>query len=716
MTAQSDYEFFATAPRGVADLLGDELTALGARSVRLAHQGVAFHGGLETAYRACLHSRLAGRILLHLARFPVTSAEDLYRGSGQVAWESHFGPQQTFAVDATGKAPGVEHTRFAALKVKDALVDRFRERFGERPSVDPRQPDLRIRLHLDKQEGQLFLDLSGESLHRRGYRQLGAQAPLKENLAAAILMRCGWPARLDDQVALVDPMCGSGTLVIEAALMAAGIAPGLLREHFGFERWFGHDPGLWAQLCTEARAEQRETPSAPRLFGYDRDEAAVYAARTNAARAGVSAWTSFACQELGALTPPAGSPGLVVCNPPYGERLGDTPRLGELYARLGEVLKRRFPEWSAGILTGAPELARRLGVRAERINTLYNGALECRLFRFGLRAAEEGGSVSARVADRERSPGTEAFVNRLRKNIKRLEKWAKRSGVSCMRLYDADLPEYNLAIDRYDRWLHVQEYAAPAQIPRELARKRLVEALEVLPEVTGIPPALTFLKERRRQKGKDQYGKFDLQGVFHEVEEGGCRLLVNFSDYLDTGLFLDHRPMRLRLQREAAGKRFLNLFCYTGAATVHAARGGALSTVSVDLSKTYTDWARRNLALNDQDNAQHRVVRADVRDWLQRCRDSFDLIFLDPPTYSRSKRMEGDFDIQRDHVVLLEETARLLAPGGVLYFSTNLRSFKLDPVVLPGWSRSDLSAWSHDEDFARKALHSCWKFERLQEG
>jgi len=703
--------FFATAPRGVADLLGDELASFGAEDIKLAHQGVSFSGSLEVAYRACLRSRLAGRILLRLASFPVASAQDLYLGCLEVPWEEHLGPEQTLAVDATGKAPGVDHTRFAALKVKDALVDRLRERYGARPTVDLRKPDLRIRLHLDKHEGQLFLDLSGESLHRRGYRSQGAQAPLKENLAAAILTRCGWPTLLDQGAPLVDPMCGSGTLVIEAALMAAHVAPGLLREGFGFEAWKQHDPGLWQSLVEEAEGEKVTSPTVC-LYGYDMDDGAVHAARINAARAGVSAWTRFTHQELEQLQPPAEGPGLVVCNPPYGERLGDTPRLGELYARFGEILRTRFAGWSAGILTGAPALARRLRVRAERINTLYNGALECRLFRFSLRVARgvgEGREQSE--TPRELSPGAEAFANRLRKNLKRLNRWAKRNQVSCLRLYDADLPDYNVAIDRYDQWLHVQEYAPPAKIDSAQAQKRLVELLEVLPDVTGIPPERTFLKERRRQKGNSQYQKFDRQGIFYEVTEGESRLLVNFTDYLDTGLFLDHRPLRLRIHDEASGRRFLNLFCYTGAATVQAASGGAQCSVSVDLSKTYTDWARRNLALNRLDTPQHRVVRADVREWLERCQERFDLIFLDPPSYSRSKRMESDFDIQRDHRSLLEAAARLLTPGGVLYFSTNLRSFTLDDSVLPNCKRMDITDKTHDEDFSRKPLHSCWRFE-----
>ncbi len=259
----------------------------------------------------------------------------------------------------------------------------------------------------------------------------------------------------------------------------------------------------------------------------------------------------------------------------------------------------------------------------------------------------------------------------------------------------------------------MQEYAPPAKVDPALAQKRLVEILEVLPAVTGIPADRTFLKERRRQKGKGQYQKLDRRGEFHEVAEGDARFLVNFTDYLDTGLFLDHRPLRRRLHDEAANRSLLNLFCYTATATVQAALGGASESLSVDLSKTYTDWARRNFELNGLDPRAHRVVRDEVQAWLQNCRERYDLIFLDPPSYSRSKRMEGDFDVQRDHGALLAAAARLLQPDGTLYFSTNLRTFKLDPAVLPGFERLDLTAQTHDEDFARRPLHFCWRFSAV---
>src|SRR5690606_19207749 len=302
-------------------------------------------------------------------------------------------------------------------------------------------------------------------------------------------------------------------------------------------------------------------------------------------------------------------------------------------------------------------------------------------------------------------------------NLKNLQRWARREGVTNYRLYDADLPEFAVAVDVYQGerlWAHVQEYAAPASIDPARAGRRLREALRVIPEVLGIPPEQMFFKIRERQRGRAQYEKLDRQGRYYEVREGGCRLLVNFTDYLDTGLFLDHRPTRARIGALAAGKRFLNLFCYTGAATVHAAVGGARATTSVDMSRTYLDWAERNLALNGHRGRDHEFIQADCLAWLAaesaRRRRQYDLIFLDPPSFSNSKRMERTFDVQRDHVTLLRQTAALLAPGGLLIFSNNLRRFRLDAEALPELDIRDISRETIPPDFARNPkIHHCFE-------
>jgi 23S rRNA (guanine2445-N2)-methyltransferase / 23S rRNA (guanine2069-N7)-methyltransferase len=309
------------------------------------------------------------------------------------------------------------------------------------------------------------------------------------------------------------------------------------------------------------------------------------------------------------------------------------------------------------------------------------------------------------------SEGGQMFANRLQKNFKQLGKWARKEKIDCYRVYDADMPEYSLAIDLYHDWVHVQEYAAPKSIDPEKAQARLFDALAAIPQALGVDKSRVIVKRRERQSGTRQYERQSTEGKFTEVSEGGVKLLVNLTDYLDTGLFLDHRPMRLRIQQEAAGKRFLNLFCYTATASVHAAKGGARSTTSVDLSKTYLDWARRNLSLNGFSD-KNRLEQGDVMAWLESNRDEYELIFIDPPTFSNSKRMEGVFDVQRDHVQLLDLAIARLAPGGVLYFSNNFRKFQLDEHLSTRYQVQDITAQTLDPDFARNnRIHRAWKIQ-----
>ncbi len=454
----------------------------------------------------------------------------------------------------------------------------------------------------------------------------------------------------------------------------------------------------------------------PPLFAGDCDPKAVRATLINAGRAGVADRVRVERREWAAVEPPPGPPGLLIANPPYGERLSEPDDVSALYVQLGERLKSCFVGWRAALLTGAPELGKRMGLRAHKTNVFYNGPLECRLLQFQIEPSffVDGAAADRRVRasalDRAIAAGAEGFVNRLRKNLRHLSRWAEREGVSCYRLYDADLPEYAVAVDRYEQWLHVQEYAPPPTVDPARAQERLDQIMAVLPAVLEVPSDHVFLKVRRRQKGADQYPKQAEQGRFHEVREGPARLLVNFSDYLDVGLFLDHRPIRQWLREQAGGRRFLNLFGYTGAATVHAALGGAVGGVTVDLSATYLDWTQRNLELNGVRDSQHRLIRADCRQWLAQAMDRYDLIFLDPPTFSNSRQTAESFDVQRDHVDLLRQTLRLLAPGGVLIFSTNYRKFRLDAEALADVQIEDWSRRTLPPDFARNPkIHRCWR-------
>jgi 23S rRNA (guanine2445-N2)-methyltransferase / 23S rRNA (guanine2069-N7)-methyltransferase len=507
-------------------------------------------------------------------------------------------------------------------------------------------------------------------------------------------------------------MCGSGTLLIEGAWMAADVAPGLHRDYYGFLGWQQHDIALWRSLLDEAhqRAEAGLRGLRSCFFGSDADPRMIQTAKRNAQEAGVAGFFTLDRHDASHVAPPPGvTHGLVITNPPYGERLGERSEMPKLYRALGEALRERFTGWRAAVLAGDAELGRAMPLRAEKKYTLYNGALETVLLVFELHARDEAPREAKPL-----SPGAQMLKNRLEKNLKHLRKRLEREGIHCWRAYDQDLPEYAVAIDVYgnadgDLYLHIQEYRAPAQIPAETARLRLREVVRVAGEVFGVPRERIALKTRERGKGGSKYGQFDQRGEFVEVEEGGLQFLVNLTDYLDTGLFIDHRLVRAKLRELAEGRRFLNLFAYTATASVYAAAGGARDTTSVDLSATYLDWASRNLALNGFTGAKHRLMQADAFEFLQRDRERYGLIYVDPPTFSNSKRAE-DFDVQRDHVKLLNACGDRLAGDGVIVFSNNFRRFKLDHAALEErFLIEDWSAPSIPFDFARRAdIHGCW--------
>jgi 23S rRNA (guanine2445-N2)-methyltransferase / 23S rRNA (guanine2069-N7)-methyltransferase len=313
------------------------------------------------------------------------------------------------------------------------------------------------------------------------------------------------------------------------------------------------------------------------------------------------------------------------------------------------------------------------------------------------------------------SDGAQMVANRLRKNMRNLSRWLRNEDIHCYRLYDADIPEYAIAVDVYEserRLVHVQEYAPPKSVDPDKAQQRLEDALMAVMAVLELEDGQLFVKVRRQQKGSAQYEKLAASGEFHEVVEGGCRFFVNLRDYLDTGLFLDHRITRSMLSELASGKRFLNLFAYTGAGTVHAARGGASSTLTIDLSNTYLEWAKRNMALNGYIGSEHAFIQANCVDWLEKAspKQKFGLIFLDPPSFSTSKRMTSVFDVQRDHVTLIRNCMKILEPDGVLIFSNNLRRFRMDFDALSGFSIEDISRKTLPKDFERNPrIHNCWR-------
>jgi 23S rRNA (guanine2445-N2)-methyltransferase / 23S rRNA (guanine2069-N7)-methyltransferase len=745
----TEFRFFAVAAKGIGPLLAEELRALKAQGVGEVAAGVAFSGPLSVGYAACLWSRTASRVLLELKRFDARDDGELYAGVRAIPWDEHLKPSGTLLIDANCRRSRIKHSQFAAQRAKDAIVDQMRSRHGVRPNIQREHPDLRLNVFIDRDLATLYLDLSGESLNRRGYRAQGGAAPLKQNLAAAVLLRAGWPAIAAAGGALVDPMCGSGTLLIEGAWMASDRAPGLLRAEFGFERWLQHDHATWKDLRGEAAARaEAGVARVPPILGYDAGERAVRNARANIEAAGLTGKIEVRCVTLGDLIAerklglPAGAAsagnaepsgasfadkhaaaeaGLVITNPPYGKRLGESDELVSAYEQLGTLLRTRYLGWQAAVLTGNPPFGKHVGIRARRVSTFYNGAIECRLLRFVL-APEH---FVAESKPRELRPGAQMFANRLRKNLQTIGRWAEREGIGCYRLYDADMPEYAAAVDLYQAerlYAVVQEYEAPKSIDPNAARQRLRDMLHALPITLGLDRDQVILKHRARQRGSAQYQKLAERQEFHEVREGPCRLLVNFTDYLDTGLFLDHRITRRWVAEAASGRELLNLFCYTGTATVHAALAGARSSLSVDMSAPYLEWARRNLVLNGIDAARHRLEEADCLEWLERHARSTDerrygVIFLDPPTFSNSKRMEATLDIQRDHVRLLKQCLSLLEPDGELFFSTNRRHFKLRAEELTGVSIEDVSEQSVPRDFARNPhIHRCFRIRVVHPG
>jgi len=714
------FNLFATTAKGLEDLLALEIDQLGIEDFKQAKAGVYFNGNVEQVLTLCMWSRIANRVLLQIKQFDAESEDQLYTEIQNINWSKYITTQQTFAIDCSVSHSQITHNKYAALKTKDAIVDQLRDETGERPNIDTEQPNIRLNLYIHQDKASLSLDLSGESLHKRGYRVEGEHAPLKENLAAAILMRCQWSKRANNGEALLDPMCGSGTLLIEAAMMAADIAPGLKRNYYGFTSWQYYDETLWQSIVEDAK-QRRETglKKLPSITGYDANRYAIKAAEINLRAIGLEHHVHVEKRNITeAQVRKQNDKGLIVVNPPYGVRLSNKDEVGELYETLGKQFQNEFKDWDASVFTDSLELAKSIPLRAHKIHTLYNGALECKLLHFHINPKFyfDTHRKFRVMAEEQRSENARMFENRLKKNIKHLRKWAKRENIDCYRLYDADLPEYALAIDLYisdQNYLNVQEYEAPSSIDKKTAERRLNEALSIAVECLDINHDNLFIKQRKQQKGTKQYEKLDNDPDFHIVHEAGHQFYVNFANYLDTGLFLDHRTTRQMVEEMAKNKHFLNLFAYTSSVSVYAAKGGALSTTSVDMSNTYLEWSAKNFELNEIFGENHEFIRANCLEWLKTQRKKYDLIFLDPPSFSNSKKMDDDFNIQDDHVDLIHQTMDALSPEGILIFSNNFRSFKLDQNALENYHIENITERTIPLDFKRnKKIHHCWKISK----
>lgn len=713
-------EYFATCPKQLEELLQSELQSLGCDGLRQTVAGVYFQADIKQVYSVCLWSRLANRILMPLARAKIETIENLYELVFNQAWENLFTAKQNFIVDFIGTNDLIRNSQFGAQKIKDAIVDRFLEKTGQRPSVDKASPDVRINARLSQSQVILSIDISGESLHRRAYRGGQGAAPLKENLAAAILLRSGWlqcveTARANNHPAvLIDPMCGSGTFLIEAALLAKNMAPGSRRDQFGFEKLLTFNAEIWNTVKRDAAQQVRDDVEL-RLLGYDADRRVLNYAKENSAAAGVENLVQVECQSLQQFTLPESVknlPGLMLCNPPYGERLGEIEALRSDYRMLGQIAKQELTGWQLAVFTSNADLGREMRLRPKNRYKFFNGTIPAELLLFDIVGGEAKLREDFDLRSTPLNEGAQMLANRLLKNKRKLEPWLARENISCYRLYDADMPEYSAAIDVYGSAFHIQEYRAPKTIDEASATRRFNEIIHACVHTFQLDPDNVYSKTRMRQKGKSQYEKQgeSAHNKMMEVKEGSARLLVNLQDYLDTGLFLDHRPLRRMLHEQAMGKSFLNLFCYTATATVQAALGGAKSSISVDMSNTYLEWAKDNFELNNISTKRHRLFRQDVVAWLTQCREGFDLIMLDPPSFSNSKNTATVLDIQRDHVSLITRCMDILNPGGILYFSNNLQSFKLDADALAKYRVENITEASLDPDFERnKKIHTCWK-------
>ncbi|ALM90557.1 bifunctional 23S rRNA (guanine(2069)-N(7))-methyltransferase RlmK/23S rRNA (guanine(2445)-N(2))-methyltransferase RlmL [Alteromonas stellipolaris] len=689
----------ATTSRGLDELLKQEILNLCPDAeIKQSPGMLQFEGSKEDAYKLCLWSRLANRVIWILGTGKAGNAEELYKTAMDIDWQMHMESRHTLSVQFIGTNYEIKNTQFGAVRIKDAIVDQFVEEGLARPSVERKMPDFPVYARLQRDNVIIGLDMAGASLHQRSYRQETGDAPLKEHIACAMLMRSGWTENMDKPLA--DMMCGSGTIAIEAAFMARNIAPGIKREYWGFSKWLSHDAAYWDSLVNDAIANQIESKS--EIFAADYNRRMIAIAKDNADYAGVFNDIKFSNQDATKSSPPVATPGYMVSNPPYGERLGELTALIPLFSEWGKRFKEAWKGWHVSLLSSNRDLLRVLKLRATKDYGMNNGKLECRLVNYVL-SEENTVQFTEDASNHE-------FANRLKKNLKKMKGWINKVDTNCYRIYDADLPDYNVAIDRYGDWLVVQEYAPPKTVSEDKARKRLQEVLLYLPTVTGVSPKQIVLKVRSQQKGTKQYEKINQSGTMMEVYENGARLLVNLTDYLDTGLFLDHRNTRQKVMQLAKGKDVLNLFAYTGSVSVFAAKGGAKSVTTVDMSNTYLDWAKKNVALNKL-NGPHAFVQADCTSWLSDHKGKYDLIFIDPPSFSNSKRMQSTWDVQRDHVTMLTNARNCLNDGGTLIFSNNKRGFKLDEEALQalGFSLENITQETIPEDFSRRGnIHKCW--------
>ncbi|RVU96691.1 bifunctional 23S rRNA (guanine(2069)-N(7))-methyltransferase RlmK/23S rRNA (guanine(2445)-N(2))-methyltransferase RlmL [Coriobacteriales bacterium OH1046] len=721
----TDLELFARCAAGFEGTLSRELKGLAVRRVRPLKGGAAFFGSLADAYRVCLWSRIATRVQLVLARLDARDADALYAGVTRMPWETHIASGTTISVQAHGENARLRNTQFTALKVKDAVCDRLRAARGGRPDVDPHDPDLAIDISVRENHATIYLNLSGPSLHRREYRAQSVQteAPLKETLAAGVLLAAGWDRLAREGTAFADPMCGSGTLAIEAALIKADIAPGSLRTRWGFTGWAQHDDALWSEIAGEARHRADSPCEQGILFvAGDIDTRAISIARANAERAGVAHMIDFyvaGAEHLGSrLEAACGSlpeRGLIAVNPPYGHRLQTSGRLSGTYAALAQGIASLPEAWRMAAITPDAGIDTALGRRASRTIPCFNGPIRTAVRIYDTMPSQRTevevvslSGVRHAVFAAEKNSGQ--FAARLRKVAKERAKWARKTDVTCYRIYDADLPEYALSIDLFtacypdgERFIRVEERPAPASIDADQADIRFSDACALIPAVLDIDRANMHVQGRPRRDGGGRQRPGQDPLVIH-IEERGHVLEANLSARRDTGLPLDQRAVRELIGSKSRGVRFLSLGSYAGAPAVYAAVGGAAEITMVDPAQSYLDWARRAMEENGFSGRRYRFERSELAAWLRSARRSgraFDLVYCDASAIAGC--------------VLPEQIAGMLASDGTLILMAGPRTFEIDGRALEaaGFSLEDMTARTIPPDFERTPkIHRCWLVTR----
>ncbi|TWT67666.1 Ribosomal RNA large subunit methyltransferase K [Posidoniimonas polymericola] len=753
------FPLVATTAFGVEAVVRRELENLGYEARITGPGRVAFEGDAAAIAQANLWLRSGERVVIEMASFPATDFGQLFDGVNALDWAAWIPVDGEFPVSGRSRNSQLSSVPACQKIVKKSIVERLRAQHGaqELPEIAALYS---VEVALVDDIATITLDTTGVGLHKRGYRPMASVAPLRETLAAAIVQLSYWR----NGRPLLDPFCGAGTLAIEAAMIGRQMAPGQYRT-FASEHWPAIDRTEWETARNQAKA--RMLPALDeRILATDADDEVLAIARRAAERAGVLEDIHFQ-QRAFADTLSKREYGCLITNPPYGERLGEEREIEELYRTMPLVL-RRLKTWSHYVLTSRLDFEDLVGQTANKRRKLYNGRLECTLFQYhGPRPPKEGAPASTAGSSRdesslpesaspepstsqpttpeqppERFPGPDApaepgakrqsappparafgglrpeserqaeeFANRLKKLARHLRKWPTKRGITCYRIYDRDIPDVPFAVDRYEDALHLAEYDRPHdRTPAEHA-DWLDHMVRTAADALDVPRELTFLKHRFRQRGETQYQRVAEKQAVRLVKEAGLTFRVNLSDYVDTGLFLDHRVTRGRFRDEAQGKRVLNLFAYTGAFSVYALAGGAERVTTVDLSPTYLDWARDNVRLNKFDAARCDFVQGDSQEFVESLstQPQFDLAIVDPPTFSNTKRGADDWDVQQHAAPLLVEVAKRMPPGGVIYFSTNSRRFKLDEPLLAGLAIREISRQTVPEDFRNKRIHRCWR-------